>query len=133
MQACLHISYLINHIFFDNSRAITYHKYRILQSCFTGWWRMIAASHQRAVQLRRYHLLKQGWRAFRWNMMLGHELAKTGIWHHQRWKHRRVFLKVRNYISIIAVYHCRHEIIGDTIFYTVQKVILSMLLRKLYM
>ena len=53
---------------------------------------------QRAIQFHHRYLLQQGWKALRWNMMIGKEFAKMGIWHHQKWKHRRVFLKVSGII-----------------------------------
>ena len=84
-------------------RAVTYHKYKILQSCFTGWWRTVVAKRQRAIEFHRRCLLRQGWKALRWNMMIGKELAKMGVWHHQRWKHRRVFLKVTTFIITVDV------------------------------
>ena len=56
------------------------------------------AKRQRAMEFHRSCLLRQGLKALRWNMMIGKELAKMGVWHHQRWKHRRVFLKVIPFI-----------------------------------
>ena len=62
------------------------------------------AKRQRAMEFHRSCLLRQGLKALRWNMMIGRELAKMGVWHHQRWKHRRVFLKVISFIIQLMHY-----------------------------
>ena len=59
------------------------------------------AKHQIAMEFHRRRLLQQGLKALHWNMMIGKELAKMGVWHHQRWKHRCVFLKVIPFIITV--------------------------------